>query len=195
MPGIVHSVAEPKRRATYDDVLAAPEHQVAEIIEGELILSPRPALRHARASTILGVQIGGAFDREVGDPPQPGGWWILDEPELHFGSDVVVPDLAGWRRERAPRGDIPWTDIPPDWLCETLSPSTVRIDRGGKLRIYGRAGVRYVWLIDPQIRTLEVLRLGSDGLYAVVDVHAGTDAPRAEPFAEIELELARLWLD
>lgn len=195
MAGMVHPVAEPRRRATYEDVLVAPENQVAEIVDGELILSPRPAYRHARASTILGVQLGGAFDREGGDPSLPGGWWILFEPELHFGGDVVVPDLAGWRRERAPRGDVPWTDIAPDWLCETLSPSTARIDRGGKLRIYGRAGVPHVWLLDPEAQTLEVLRLGTEGRHVVTEVHAGIDTPRAEPFAEIALELARLWLD
>ena len=188
-------VAEPKRQATYDDVLAAPEHKVAEILDGELFLSPRPANPHARASSVLGIQIGGPFDREPGDPAQPGGWLLLFEPELHFGQDVVVPDLAGWRRERMARiPDAPWFELAPDWLCETLSPSTARIDRGRKLRIYAREGVRHVWLLDPIARTLEVLALEGHR-WSIAAVHSGSGAVRAEPFAVIELDLARLWLD
>jgi len=195
MGGSVATVAEPKRKATYDDVLAAPEHQVAEILDGELFLSPRPANRHARASSSLFSQIGGAFDRENGDPPRPGGWWILFEPELHFGADVVVPDIAGWRRERMPRiPDAPWFDLAPDWLCETLSPSTARIDRTRKLAIYARESVRHVWLVDPLVRTLEVLAL-DDGRWMIAETHAGDEVVRAEPFAAVEIELARLWID
>jgi len=195
MDAISSAVGEPKRRATYDDVLAAPEHQVAEILDGELFLSPRPAMPHARASSRLGVQIGGPFDREPGDPAEPGGWLILDEPELHFAADVVVPDLAGWRRERMPRiPNAPWTELAPDWLCETLSPSTAAIDRGRKLRIYAHEGVRHVWLLDPIARTLEVLALDGDR-WSIAAVHSGSEAVRAEPFAAIDLDLARLWID
>lgn len=195
MAGILPHVGEPKRKATYDDVLAAPEHMVAEILDGELFLSPRPATRHSRASSFIGIQIGGAFDRPPGDPERPGGWWILDEPELHFGEDVVVPDLAGWRHERMPGiPDAAWIDLAPDWLCETLSPSTARIDRGRKLRIYAREGVKHVWLVDPIARTLEVFAL-EGGRWVVAAVHAGSDAVRAEPFDAIELDMGRLWID
>jgi len=195
MDAISHPVAEPKRKATYDDVLAAPEHKVAEILDGELFLSPRPALPHVQASSRLGVQIGGPFDREPRDPAGPGGWRILYEPELHLGADVVVPDLAGWRRERMPRiPNSPWTELAPDWLCETLSPSTAAIDRGRKLRIYAREGVRHVWLLDPIACTLEVLALDGQR-WVVAENHGGNDVVRAEPFAALELDLKRLWLD
>jgi len=188
-------VGEPKRRATYDDVLAAPEHQVAEILDGELFLSPRPASRHALASTALGGQLFGSFHGPPGEPERPGGWWIVFEPELHLGDDVVVPDLVGWRRERMPRfPDAPWFDLAPDWLCETLSPSTTRIDRSRKLRIYARTGVPHVWLLDPLARTLEVLAL-EQGRWVVAAVYDGAAHVRAEPFAARELDLARLWLD
>ena len=195
MDANVAAVAEPKRRATYDDVLAAPEHKVAEILDGELFLSPRPASPHARATSLLGSELTGAFDRESGNPAGPGGWWILDEPELHFGADVVVPDIAGWRRERMPRvPNVPWFELAPDWLCETLSPSTARIDRTRKLAIYAREGVRHVWLVDPLQRTLEVLAL--DGTrWFVAENHGGNDVVRAAPFAAMEIELARLWID
>ena len=194
MDANVAAVAEPKRKATYDNVLAAPEHKVAEILDGELFLSPRPAFPHARASSRLGAALD-AFDEEGSSPARPGGWIFLIEPELHFGSDVVVPDIAGWRRERMPRvPNVPWFELAPDWLCETLSPSTARIDRTRKLAIYAREGVRHVWLVDPLQRTLEVLAL--DGTrWFVAENHGGNDVVRAAPFAAMEIELARLWID
>ena len=127
---------QPMKRATYEDVLNAPENKVAEILDGELFLSPRPAPRHAAAASSLGGRVGGPFDGGIGGP---GGWWILDEPELHFGEHVLVPDLAGWRRERMPAiPDVAFFTLAPDWVCEVLSPSTARIDRGEKLPIYAR---------------------------------------------------------
>jgi len=195
MAGILPSVAEPKRKATYDDVLAAPDGQVAEILDGELILSPRPAMPHARASSRIGFTISGGFDGPSQSSGKPGGWSILFEPELHLSEDVVVPDLAGWRLENLPEvPNAPWMDLAPDWLCETLSPSTVAIDRGRKLHIYAREGVRHLWLLDPIARTLEVLVLDR-GRWSVVVVHTASERVRAEPFDAIELDLARLWLD
>jgi Uma2 family endonuclease len=195
MPDTVASVGEPKRKATYDDLVAVPDHLVAEILDGELFTSPRPAFRHAHATSVLGAQILSFFERPPGDLAGPGGWWILDEPELHLGPDVVVPDVAGWRRERMPTiPDVDFFDLPPDWLCETLSPSTAAIDRGRKLRIYAREGVASVWILDPIARTLEVLLL--EGRRWVLDeTYGGVERVRAQPFAAIELDLARLWID
>jgi Uma2 family endonuclease len=178
-------------RATYEDVLNAPEHKVAEILDGELFLSPRPAPRHAVAASRLG-RVLGPFDD---DPGGPGGWWILDEPELHFGEHVVVPDLAGWRRERMPAiPDEAFFSLAPDWVCEVLSPSTARIDRTRKLRIYAEAGVAYAWLVNATERTLEVLRL-RDGAWTIVAVFGDADRVSAEPFREVPLELGRIWAD
>src|SRR5690606_757577 len=152
------TVSEPAQRlATYDDVLAAPEHLVAELIYGSLITSPRPAPAHALASSGLGTGISAPFHFGRGGP---GGWWILFEPELHLGDDVLVPDLAGWRRERMPRlPDTAYFALAPDWLCEVLSPSTEARDRTDKLAIYAAAGVAWTWLVNPSVRTLEVLQL------------------------------------
>jgi Uma2 family endonuclease len=179
------------KRATYDDVLSAPEHQVAEILDGELFLSPRPAPRHSVASSRLGAMLA-PFDD---DRNSLGGWWLLDEPELHFGGDVVVPDLGGWRRERMPTiSEEAYFSIAPDWVCEVLSPSTERIDRGRKLRIYANAGVGHAWLVNPVERTVEVLRL-RDGAWTIVAVCSGSDAVRLEPFEAIELAVGRLWVE
>jgi len=182
----------PMKRATYEDVLNAPENMVAELLDGELVLSPRPALRHARAAAAIHGKLWSRFDDgERGSP----GWVVLMEPELHFGEAVVVPDIAAWRRERLPEvPDRPWLDLAPDWLCEVLSPSTVRVDRSRKLKVYALAGVAHVWLVNPIDRTLEVLRL-KDGAWMLVAAFGGSDVARIQPFEDLELALARLWPD
>ena len=178
------------RRATYADLVALPDHVVGEILGGELIVSPRPSVPHARASSRLTISVGGPFDRGLGGP---GGWVILDEPELHLGPDVLVPDLAGWRRERMPvLPDEAFFTVAPDWICEVLSPSTERIDRARKLALYAHAGVAHAWLLNPSTQTLEVLcRDGEE--WRLRAVHEGDARVRAEPFDAIELELAPLW--
>jgi Uma2 family endonuclease len=123
----------------------------------------------------------------------PGGWWILIEPELHFGEDYVVPDLAGWRRERLPVvPDEAHLELAPDWICEIISQSTERIDRGLKIHIYAREGVRHLWLLNPDTQTLEVLRLHGEQ-WLVAAVHTGGAVVRAEPFDAIEFDLSGLW--
>jgi Uma2 family endonuclease len=180
------------RPATYQDVLDAPEHMVAELIDGALHLQPRPATRHARASSTLGVEIGGPFDRSRGGP---GGWWILDEPELHLGANVLVPDLAGWRRERMPEFlDAPWIDLAPDWVCEVLSPGTRRLDLTDKRRLYGAAGVAHLWFVDPLARTLEAFAL-RDGAWTLIAALAEDAEVRVLPFDAVAFPLAALWPD
>jgi Uma2 family endonuclease len=189
--------AESRRRATYTDVEAVPPHKIAELVAGVLHAFPRPAPKHARASSDLGVLLGGPFRFGLGGP---GGWWIFDEPELHFPDpaepsepDVVVPDLAGWRRERMP--ELPETayfTLAPDWICEVLSKSTENFDRDEKMPIYAREGVQHAWLIDPIARSLEVYALGR-GRWKAPAVHRGDARVRAEPFDAVELDLAALW--
>jgi Uma2 family endonuclease len=190
---IVAAVTAPKRRATYADLLEVPEHLVAEIIDGELVTSPRPALPHALAASALGSVLFDRFNRPPGGGDAPGGWWVLYEPELHFGEDVLVPDLAGWRRERVPViPDAAAFALPPDWACEVISPSTARIDRARKMRVYGREGVANLWIVDPNARTLEVYRL-EGGRWIVASTHAGGETVRAEPFAAVEIDMRRWW--
>lgn len=184
-------MSQPVRRpATYTDLLALPENVVGELIHGELISSPRPAGPHVVASSGLGVDIGGPFQRGRGGP---GGWWILDEPELHLAEQVLVPDLAGWKRERMPQlpADAFFT-LPPDWVCEVISPSTARLDRGAKSLIYAKHGVQHLWFVDPTARTVEVLR-NETGRWVVLGACGGTDRVRLEPFDAIELQLGPLW--
>lgn len=178
--------------ACYQDIIDLPENLVGEIIDGELYTQPRPAPRHARSSSSLGSELFGPYDRGKGGP---GGWWILDEPEWHFGRQVLVPDLAGWRRERMPKlPDTAWFELAPDWLCEVLSPSTARKDRAKKMPIYAQEGVGHIWLIDPNARTLEVFA-NSDGRWVLLGVFSENDVVCAAPFEAITLELGGLWAD
>jgi Uma2 family endonuclease len=181
-----------KKNATYDDLREVPDHFVAEMFDGDLYAFPRPALPHTRAASLLGAALTGPFDQGRNGP---GGWLILDEPELHFSNDVLVPDIAAWRRARLP--DLPadaYLTLAPDWVCEVLSASTEKLDRGKKLRVYARERVDSVWLIDPLRQTLEVLALDERGQWAKRGAFEGRATVRAAPFDAIELELGSLWI-
>lgn len=184
--------ADPARkRATYEDLLEVPDHLVAEIIDGSLRTQPRPAGPHAHAASVLGMDVGSPFHRGRGGP---GGWVILYEPELHLGADILVPDLAGWRRERLP--EVPaaaFFELAPDWVAEVLSPSTSLWDRRSKLPLYARAGVAHLWLVDPAAQSVEVFQL--DGAsYRLLTVHGEDDVVRLPPFDAVELSLGALWV-
>jgi Uma2 family endonuclease len=180
------------KHATYADVLAAPPHVIAEVLHGALHTQPRPAPRHANAASVLGEELGPPFRRGRGGP---GGWVLLDEPELHLGPepDIVVPDLAGWRRERMPElPEAAYFTLAPDWVCEVSSASTETVDRAEKMPIYARERVEHVWLVDPVGRTLEAFRL-EGASYMAAGAWRHDARVRAAPFDAIELELGLLW--
>lgn len=183
-PGVAPEVVEAYRNA--------PDNVVAEILDGELSLMPRPRARHAMAATRLAGALGGFHDPDEGDP---GGWVVLIEPELHLGRrpDVIDPDLAGWRRARLPEEpEEAAIHVVPDWVCEILSDGTEAMDRGRKRRIYRREGVGFLWFCDPRNQTLEVYRL-EGGRWVELDTFEGSAKVRAEPFEAIELDLGRVW--
>lgn len=179
------------RLATYEDLLDLPEHLIGEILNGTLVTQPRPAPRHSRAASAIGGGLMNPFDHGRGGP---GGWWILHEPEVHLGSNVLVPDLAGWRRERLPVfPDEAYFTLAPDWVCEVLSPGTARTDRVVKMPIYAAEGVAWIWLVDPDQRTLEVFRL-HEGHWVMEHAWQEAEAVAAPPFAELTFSLADLWV-
>ena len=184
-------MADPaKRQATYADIVAAPPHLVAEIIHGALVTHPRPTPGHGVAATGLGASIAPGYQWGRGGP---GGWIFITEPELHLGRDVVVPDLAGWKRERLPKlPETAWIETPPNWICEILSDSTERYDRNAKRAIYAEAGVPYLWLLDPRSKLLEVFQLTA-GHWLLSATVGGGDEVRAVPFDAISFPLGDLW--
>ena len=177
-------------RATYQDVLDAPPHQVAEIVDGALYTNPRPAAPHALAASALEMDLGPAFQFGRGGP---GGWWIIVEPELHLRDDILVPDLAGWRRARMPSyPETAYFTLAPDWVCEVLSPSTRKLDLKAKRPVYAREGVRHLWLVDPAERTLEAFELTA-GEWARIATAADNEPVRIAPFEAVSFSLADLW--
>ena len=181
---------ESTRRATYQDVLDTPAHRVAEIVDGTLYTHPRPAMPHALASSALGNDLGNPFQFGRGGP---GGWWIIDEPELHLGEDILVPDLAGWRRDRMPDyPDTAYVTLPPDWVCEVLSASTRRLDLQEKRPVYAREGVGHLWLVDPADRALEAFEL-HDGQWLLIATAKDDDPVGIRPFDAITFSLGDLW--
>ena len=176
--------------ATYQDVLNTPPHTVAEIVDGTLYTQPRPRVSHRIASTGLVGFISQTFQYGRGGP---GDWWILFEPELHLGDDVVVPDIAGWRRERMP--ELPtgaYITLAPDWVCEVLSPSTRTLDLGGKRAVYTREKVSYLWLVDPDAQSLEAFALRNKE-WALIDTLFDDALVSLPPFEVISFNLSDLW--
>ena len=187
-------LATQKHPTLYEQLLELPENLVAEIIGGAFHTQPRPPGPHAVASMGLGADIHTTYHRGRGGP---GGWWILFEPEVHFicDTEVLVPDIAGWRRERLPR--IPRDqrfEVAPDWVCEVVSPSSAQKDRTIKPPVYAKYGVAWMWLVDPLARTLEAFAL-QDGQWVVAGLYKDQDRVRAEPFSAVELPLNELWVD
>jgi Uma2 family endonuclease len=176
--------------AEYRDLFDLPEHLIGEILHGQLITQPRPASKHAFACSLLGRRLPNHYYEGGQDS---GGWWILFEPELHLGHQILVPDLAGWRRERMPVfPDVAFFTQAPDWVCEILSRGTARTDRVIKMPIYAEQGVPWLWLLDPDLRTLEVFRLQA-GHWLLEGAWQEQELVQAPPFAEIVLPLGDLW--
>lgn len=181
-----------KKIATYDDLCGLPDTMVGEIIDGEVIASPRPSRSHGHTASILGGEIVPPYFAGRGGP---GGWIIIDEPEIAFGDDIIVPDLAGWKKERFPAiEEHNWIEVIPDWVCEIVSPSSSRMDRVKKMGIYARHGCPYYWIIDPSGKTLEVFE-NNQGTWMVIGSYGGDDLVRALPFKEIAIDLRLLWLE
>lgn len=180
-----------KFASLYEQFMKLPETVVGEILSGELHVSPRPSPKHARASSIIGGEIIGPFDRGRGGP---GGWWILDEPEIHLDSNILVPDLAGWKRDVLPTlPEEAFFTTAPNWVCEVLSPGTAAIDRVKKMPLYAQYGVGHAWLVDPAGKTLDVFRLENER-WVLLQSFAEDALIRAEPFDAIEIELGVLWV-
>jgi Uma2 family endonuclease len=178
--------------ATYEDLFTLPENVIGEIVNGRLVAQPRPAPRHAHAYSALGGELGPPFDKGRGGP---GGWWILDEPEVHLDADILVPDLAGWRRERMSHlPETAWFALAPDWVCEILSPGTARFDRAEKLPVYLRHGVKHAWLVDPDLKTLEVFE-SQNGKWVLLTVLEDAAPVSQPPFDAITFDLSSLWAD
>lgn len=179
----------PDQPASYADLEAVSPDLVAELIEGIVVTHPRPSPRHVTTAFALALELGGPFQKGIGGP---GGWVFADEPELHLGPDVLVPDIAGWRKERFDYPATNYFTVAPDWVCEILSASTEQRDRTVKMRIYAGAGIPYVWLVDPRMQLLEAFSLDGDS-WKRTGAWRSDDEVIAAPFESVGFSLADLW--
>lgn len=186
-------MAHPARtRTLYEAIEALPEGVTGEIIHGQMHTQPRPSGPHALAGSNLGIDLGHRYSRGHSGP---GGWWIIDEPEIHFVRDteILVPDLAGWRREHMP--ELPADqrfEVTPDWVCEILSPATASKDREIKMPVYAGYGVPYAWIVDPGRQTLEAYAL-REGEWVPAGSYSAEDLVDAVPFPEAGFRVGDLW--
>lgn len=182
-----------RKKATYEDLYSIPQDMTGEIIEGNLIATPRPSRKHGFCATALGAAVTAPY--QYGQGGGPGGWVFIIEPEIGFGEDILVPDLAGWKKERFPfREESNWISVVPNWICEILSPTTFRNDKVKKMPLYARNGVEHIWLVDPVATTIDAFRLES-GRWSLLGSYAESDKVRIEPFHEIEINLGNLWIE
>jgi Uma2 family endonuclease len=185
---------QPALRPTlYEQLEALPEGLTGEILNGQVHTQPRPSGPHARVASRFARTIGRSYDDGIDGP---GGWWIFVKPEVHFRRDVevAVPDLAGWRRERMPHPPRDQRfEVVPDWVCEILSPSTASKDRQVKMPLYASYAVAFVWLVDPQARTLEAYEL-LDGDWQKFGRFTDADQVAVPPFEAVMIDLDGLWL-
>ncbi len=175
-----------KKNAKYADLYSIPDTWVGELIDGDLYAFPRPRSTHGRLVTRLGQQL------ERSDNERPEGWIILTDVEIWFGKHLLVPDACGWRRSRMPEmPDVATFRLAPDWVCEGLSPSTARLDKGRKREIYEKAGVGHVWYADPALHTIDVFVL-ENKQYKLVASVGGDKRVKLAPFTHA-IDLAKLW--
>lgn len=180
------------RIVTYEDLFSVPDNMIGEIISGNLVTQPRPGPKHAHAASAVGAMLFSMYNFKITDNPQ--GWWIIDEPECHLDNDVVVPDIAGWRKTSMPElPETAWFDIRPDWVCEVISPSTAKYDRGAKRDIYAREGVGFLWIVDPIDKLIEVFTL-EDGKWLLSMTVADVQIAQMPPFLELPFDLSVLWV-
>jgi Uma2 family endonuclease len=179
-----------ERQATYADLEAVPEHLIAEIIFGELVTHPQPVRRHGGAASVLGMVLGSPYQLGMGGA---GGWIFVGEPELRLGPHVLVPDLAAWRKERVTEPpDKAYFEVAPDWICEVLSPSTEKYDKGGKRRIYAEYEVGHLWYVDPRVKLLEVFARQEHN-WLLTEAFFDKEEVCGAPFRELAFSLGLLW--
>lgn len=171
-----------------------PEEPSTEAAAPPSVPEPQMSLSRVLATSILGGLLVGPFQLGLGGP---GGWLILDKPEIHFDEDVLIPDLAAWSAGRAPRPtEELYTTIIPDWVCEIDTACTEGRSFSQRMNAYARAGVRFMWLLDSDLKNIDLLTLNSQSQWALngaYSISMGHRRIRGAPFDSIEIDIATLF--
>lgn len=172
--------------AVYQDLvnLNLPEWKIGEIVNGRLCVRRLPLPKGTMAFSALLFLLADALE---------GAWRILPRVELCLGDDVLVPDLSGWRHERMPVvPNTAWIELPPDWVCDVLTPSSLTIVREQKAAAYARHGISDWWVIDPDKQAVEVHALRGNAYECAAHL-IGRHALQSPPFANVAIDLGHLW--
>jgi hypothetical protein len=168
-----------------------PQGKVGQVLNGRLYTSNGAAPAHVHVvGELSATLIAGS---PTGDPV-PEGWTFLTEVELALPDEVLVmADIAGWR---APHDRIVALPTPiglvPLWVCEVLDPSSRALDLTHKRKAYAAAGVRTLWIVDPQAQVLEVFE-NVKGRWVLV-IAVGEDEIAAPPFENVRFDVADLFM-
>ena len=174
-----------------DEFLASRADARVELIRGSVVEKASPSGEHSSAQSAIDRRVGHRFDRKPGGR-WPGGWWFFVELDIRIRSEMLRPDLCGFRRDRLPHKPSGRPiDVIPDWVCEILSPSNANVDRVEKLQSYFEGGVKHYWIVDPIDGRLEILRR-TDLAYAVVQTAHRGQRLNPEPFEALEFSVDEL---
>ena len=167
-----------------DDLLLHSEERV-ELINGEIVRRPMARFAHGVAQGNLRSEL-----HPLRDPDKPGGgWWFATEVSVAYEAhECPSHDLAGWRRERLPRPPDGVIDLPPDWVCEIVSPGHEKKDTVLLPLLLKRHHVTDYWLIWPEARRLSAYRL-LDGDWREIATLEGSRCSHIPPFEAIALDL------
>jgi len=148
----------PGVRATREDYERLPEHVKAELIDGEVVMTPSPSDWHEHLVARLTASVRGHLGR--GADGRVLGSRTEVVARVGGAENILQPDVIVLPEGTRPTGRD-WKVPTPVWVAEVLSPSTASRDRGAKLRLYAAAGVREAWLVDPDTKTIEVCDLAA----------------------------------
>jgi Uma2 family endonuclease len=181
------SQVKTRPRKSTDDFMQLPEGTLAELIGGELLMTPSPKSLHqiVTGNIYMGLRV-------FVDPRGLGR--VLAAPmDVHLPTgDIVEPDVIFVSSGRSSILQD-WVRGAPDLLIEVISPEGVERDRLVKRDLYARNGVQEYWLVDPSSRSVEVLKLGPSGSYDPAGYFEERDTLSSPVLAGLALPVAPLF--
>jgi Uma2 family endonuclease len=172
---------------TYSDYAALPDDgRRYELHWGELSVTPAPGTRHQGAIVNL-ITLLNEHVRSRG----LGKVFVAPTDCILSNVTVVQPDVLYIAADRLAIISDRGIEGAPTLVVEVLSPSTARLDRDRKMKLYMEHGVPYYWIVDPETRSVEAYTLGGTA-YALAGRVMGEPGP-LPPFSDLPIDPASIW--